>query len=583
MAAFQNNDDRYLPSTKRLFNLRNRIENAGNSEESVFFELQKLRRRVQTVLVQNTRLADAVPHFFACWEIFSKLSTDDVHYLPPLYTSEGLKTILNYGIEGLLRREVQIVTGCDNNLGHLVLGGVEGAGKTTLMRALALSAAALLKRMVPISHDYLQFQAPEALIWQAIRLYNPEESQTSDLDPVDVLHSNGYEAFLLLDEFQTTFRCPENPEMKQGVDATNTFHRYSRTHGTYGIISGSSVDMHSLMFAEGFGGSIDVWRKYGYPNFNGTLYGLHNVPALRTAAELAAYLQIRYPMWKLADNDISLLLEHTGGIGRWVHTVWEKCSKYNPVRSADGEGYLLCDEDALQACKAYRKVKYERVLEEPDFRELVSYLLVSAQPGRDANGNIINCGGIEKALVTFALGEVGVRSPSTVLNQAQAWSIIYIDTCSIVQFSRPADARILKDEMPPSLHKLLLLSAVHLMVCGVFDVDSSDVTDVNSGNALEEFVREKVFESADINEHAKFYRDGALSLKSGTLYLTSLTGDPDQELTLDLLRTLNLRHVSWVKEHGLDGICFEENQSCLACRYLAVQRRAMGRGNWGRE
>jgi hypothetical protein len=558
MAAFGKNDDRYLPSTQRLYELRNSVENARKNDEAVFVELKKLRKKVYDVLyVKDTRLVDAVQYFFDSWVIFSRLPTNDNFYLPPLYKSDTLQSILKNGIEGLIKREVQMISGSDNNLGHLVLGGVEGAGKTTLMRALALSAAALLQRMVPISQDYLKFQTPESLIWHAIGIYNQTEPQNSQFDPLDVLNGSNHEAFLLLDEFQTNFRSPENPEWMQGMNAANTFHRYSRTHGTFGIISGSSVDMHSLMFQEGVGTNVDVWRKHGYPNFNGTLYQLHTVPALRTVVKLKAYLQVRYPQWKLADNDISLLLEYTGGIGRWVHTVWEKCSKYNPSRTEDGKSYLLCDRDILQACTAYRKVKYEKFLEVPDNRELISYLLISAQPVRDSNGDIINCGGMERAAVACALTEVGILSPSTVIDNAQALSIIYIDTGSRVQFSRPADTRALKNEMAPAMHKMLLLSAVHLMVCGVVDASSGDVTDVNAGNALEEFVREKVYETAEINEYAKFYHHGVLSIKEETLYLTSMHG-ADQQLTLDLLRNLNLKHISWMKEHGLDGICFEE-------------------------
>jgi hypothetical protein len=60
------------------------------------------------------------------------------------------------------------------------------------------------------------------------------------------------------------------------------------------------------------------------------------------------------------------------------------------------------------------------------------------------------------------------------------------------------------------MHKMLLLSAVHLLVCGVVDASSGDFTDVNAGNALEKFVREKVYETAEINEYAKVYHDGVL-------------------------------------------------------------------------
>ena len=126
------------------------------------------------------------------------------------------------------------------------------------------SAAALLQRMVPISQDYLKFQTPENLIWDAIGIYSQAEPQNSQFDPLDVLHGSNHDAFLLLDEFQTNFRSPspENPKWIQGMNAANTFHWYSRTHGTFGVISGSSVDMHSLMFQEHFSRRV----FFGYHN-----------------------------------------------------------------------------------------------------------------------------------------------------------------------------------------------------------------------------------------------------------------------------------------------------------------------------
>jgi hypothetical protein len=189
------------------------------------------------------------------------------------------------------------------------------------MRALALGAAALLETMIPISHDHMQFNNPEDLIWTSLNIYQFNQPDVG-IDPLEVLNANGREAFLLLDEFQNNFCFAEDDNSSNGKKAAIDFHRYSRTSGTFGVIGGSSVDMHSLMFKKGSGEKTDYWRKQGYPDFNGTLYELLTVPALRTVESLRDYIHVRYPSWNLNENECSLLLAYTGGIGRLVNKVW---------------------------------------------------------------------------------------------------------------------------------------------------------------------------------------------------------------------------------------------------------------------
>lgn len=115
------------------------------------------------------------------------------------------------------------------------------------MRALALGAAALLQRMIPICHDYLDFKTPEEMLWEALIIHHSRESADQE-EPLDVLNSLDQEAFLLLDEFQHNFRFQDDPFGEAGKNVAITFHRYSRTSGTFGVIGGSSFDMHLLLF-----------------------------------------------------------------------------------------------------------------------------------------------------------------------------------------------------------------------------------------------------------------------------------------------------------------------------------------------
>jgi len=589
MSAFEQSKlkKRYLPSTYELSQLRKQIVNSELREdiersevEQNLCNLSRIRDEVQNFLSNGKkRIVDAKRCFLNVFEIFSNFPSDHDYYLPPLYKSGALGSILDTAIKRLLQREVGMITGSHNNRGHLVLGGVEGAGKTTLMRALALSSAALLEKMIPICHDYLSFKKPEDILWEALGVYYSVEPDC-ERDPLEVLVDLDQEAFLLFDEFQHNFRFADDPSWLTGRDAAITFHRYSRTWGTFCVIGGSSVDMHSLMFQQGRGESTDHWRKRGYPNFNGTLYELYTVPALRTADALEAYVRTRYPLWDLENQDVSLLLAHTGGIGRWVHVVWEESLIENPDPD-NKEKIPLCSADCLRACTAYRKVKHEKVLECADNRELIAYLLITAQPQIDALGNISHCGGVDKVLLRQALTAVGVASPSDVIEKAAANSIIYIDADSMdcrVQFSRPLDAVIFSSELPPAQLNLLLLSAVHLMIHGISSSGSDNVTDVNAGYALADLVRDGVYTSAGINEYAQFDNIIAMTINSDKqlCILESLNGLV-QPLTLESLQKLNRKHLRWKQEYGLDGVCFDKDASQDNSWYLDLWQCKGGR------
>ena len=90
------------------------------------------------------------------------------------------------------------------------------------MRALALGAAALLETMIPISHDHMQFNNPEDLIWTSLNIYQFNQPDVG-IDPVEVLNANGREAFLLLDEFQNNFCFAEDDNSSNGKKQQSIF------------------------------------------------------------------------------------------------------------------------------------------------------------------------------------------------------------------------------------------------------------------------------------------------------------------------------------------------------------------------
>lgn len=81
---------------------------------------------------------------------------DHMHplHMSPLYLSEVSSTLSRIWL-----RKIGRIAGEYDNNGHLVVGGVEGVGKSTFMQAIALAVTVLLDKMVPL---YLYVEVTEA-------------------------------------------------------------------------------------------------------------------------------------------------------------------------------------------------------------------------------------------------------------------------------------------------------------------------------------------------------------------------------------------------------------------------------------
>jgi hypothetical protein len=553
----------YLPTNKCLRELRLSL----TSEQHVNIlpdqhrqQLLQFRSNVSYVIQNRTTVKECCKYFFLTWETLTSLLPNHPYYLPPLYTKD-LNDSLESSLKELLLREVQEKFGSDINIGHIVLGGVEGAGKTTFLRALAFAIAILLDRMIPITHDFsTQIVTPSEVLKTVYPIWNSDSDE--DSDPLLMFQKTGHDVALLFDEFQDLFLHSQHPFFLTGLKGTQQMHYYSRTYGTYGIIGGSTFDMRSLMFRNKTHPMKDIWCGYGYPDFNGTLYQFHQIPALRTSEDLKEYIQKRYPKWNLSSADISQLLFHTGGIGRWIHDCWKE-TVYSIEPDNNGD-YSFLSLQQLKRTTGYRKISPEAFIETEDERKLIVYLSEFAAPiYHEDTKQLESCGGIDRTFLLEGLRNAGVESPTSVLYNAQAYSVIYVDNAeSNVQFARPVDFDYFCHKLPPPKHQMLLLTAIHLMVKGIETPDKTNLcTDVNAGSALEEFVRPRVFQTVGENDAVIYDKEKIILINSeGKLCVKATDGSNNQVVNEEILLQLHHKHVSWSKEHGLDGLCLNITQ-----------------------
>ncbi len=381
-----------------------------------------MRSQVLGIVSNKSHIRGAYDLFFKAWKLFSSLNEENQYYLPPLYQSTQLKAILSTALKCILAREMNMIRGNADNMGHVVLGGVEGAGKTTVMRAIAIGTSALLERMIPITHDFFPKDdasnvPPSEIISKAFQLYYPESLIREEERSINLFYRMNHDVLLILDEFQHVFIFQENDRFAAGKLAAEQVHFYSRQYGTYGIIGGSSVDMQKLMFKEGSGETVDRWRRYGYPDFNGSLYAFHTLPCLRSVQELSAYIHIRYPHWEVTEGDIAQILCYTGGVGRWVHDLWNDCKLVlEPIQDR-----VQFDTTILVRNNVYRRVLQHKFVDNPNSRQLIVYLCCNNSPTFVGSTNSVSdCGGVEKCLVLQALRAANVEYPSNVIEVTQS-------------------------------------------------------------------------------------------------------------------------------------------------------------------
>jgi hypothetical protein len=167
------------------------------------------------------------------------------------------------------------------------------------------------------------------------------------------------------------------------------------------------------------------------------LYRFYQVPALRATQNLESYIKKRYPKWRLSSLNVSQLLYHTGGIGRWINDCWTE-TEYTIKPDNNGEySFLLLEQ--LRKCTTYRKISPEHFIETEDERKLIVLLSEFTAPIFHQHINQrVSCGGMDRSFLLGKLSTAGVKSPTSVIYNAQAYGVIYVDNVtSMVQFALP--------------------------------------------------------------------------------------------------------------------------------------------------
>eukprot|EP00762_Andalucia_godoyi_P008049 ANDGO_02219.mRNA.1 hypothetical protein len=265
------------------------------------------------------------------------LSIDHPLYLPPIYEQSNsmLSDLLTQLVRMVLQREWNRERSFDTD--HAIIGGVEGTGKTTIVKALAVAVAACSSTFFLVYVDCKSpYDRPVALKWLSLlfrevfvrqrgsnfnqvfghRLddLNNAVHLLKDWDLRKVVGKLPFSVGIIVDEVQSLF-VPGVVDPNDVCVAAIAELEYFAKHvpGSLAILTGSSANLRSMLFE-----SMRDPRYSRYADFNKSLCQYYHVAAIRDCAQLKSYMKCRYGR-EFSDEEVSEAMHFTGGIGRAVH------------------------------------------------------------------------------------------------------------------------------------------------------------------------------------------------------------------------------------------------------------------------
>lgn len=273
------------------------------------------------------------------WNFYST-SPHSQNPIPKLFESKTIqpifKLILRYTTLEKLGRDLprenndNIGNSSDNGVEALgaagiLISGVRGVGKTTLMTGFTRILTAACKHVFAVYCDYeqaVEHKPPSQLILEQLKARRPEiwdkvQSITDCIELLDKLQSlRTYVAFFA-DEIQELYKADASRECPE-VSCVKELLSIGKSPNCFGVISGSSAKIASLAIRK------DPGVEYReYPNLNNSVYREMKLLPLRDKEELQKLLEVRYPPLATAVEQVFV---ETGGVGRNIDRYNEQIS-----------------------------------------------------------------------------------------------------------------------------------------------------------------------------------------------------------------------------------------------------------------
>eukprot|EP01031_Cornospumella_fuschlensis_P025465 gene25465-30747_t len=315
-------------STTELAKLRAFIK--GEAVE----ELNELREGLSAVVkVANASLEQKVEDRFlsACFDLWDVLSQAPHPYrLPRKYIGSSLKETLSYMFRTLYALETvqfRLEAG-----GNIVLKGVKGVGKTTVLRVAGVIAACLTPSVIPvywifedatttlatvstyrIAHAALNtFQGDffnESIEFSSIVSRTPASNKVPE-----------HKFVFLLDEFTNLYDHGDC-----GIEVIAEYRRLARNGNVFFVLATSRNNVGKIIFPYGENPS-----SARYPNLNCGLFSIQEIRPIRAIPDFIAYWQACFDE-VIDEATAKRHFSSTGGVGRFIHNLRQRKLCFRPI------------------------------------------------------------------------------------------------------------------------------------------------------------------------------------------------------------------------------------------------------------
>ena len=520
--------------------LRLRSDIASETETPFLKRLRQFRQ-IHQAAEGNPDLA--LKNFLDLW---SYLSSEHGGYLslPPLYQDNSMliDILENFTVQLCLRENGETL-----QTGNMILGGVEGTGKTTLAKAMTLAVAICCENYFLIYFDYkttphvptAQHLCKELIQRLALRDYKGVFGSIKlreDIDEenfcncLEILSENFGDVGIIADEIPVVL-SPANTElavrkevMRSLEDLTRNFHR------TFLVLTGSSSDLRSRLFSGRVSDSVNPW------DFNRSLCDFYHVPLLREIKPLKRYLHIRYTELSFSEDEVRMLLYFTGGIGRRIHQ--SVTNRMKPLGLSKIEGSFK-NEYAGPSC-ALRVIVAVIRRDNPEIIAMLEKYWVGESPL-----TLSTCMGTSLTAVHDARAYFRVEKPTAVVDHYINQGFLYMKTGDSekepeVQLSLPFLAKCTMRGTDANANDVIQLMAIVMMMY--------NKSGVNARITMEDFLLPRLHK---LGNPFKKWCGKVIKISSvGKL----VNGDDDNIFTSPSSDLVGL--FKWKKEMGLDGVQF---------------------------
>eukprot|EP00761_Pharyngomonas_kirbyi_P002303 gb/GECH01002307.1/.p1 GENE.gb/GECH01002307.1/~~gb/GECH01002307.1/.p1 ORF type:complete len:309 (+),score=35.08 gb/GECH01002307.1/:1-927(+) len=231
-----------------------------------------------------------------------------------LFDSKTVKTIIRRVTINVIDHMSRQPIAANGN--SLLITGIRGVGKTTLMRGLWSVLSNLQENnLVAIYHDFEKMEAyllSELLLDSFCTSKDRQLPQTVDSndhfeDLLSKLHAAGFRVVMFLDEIQNLFVKGNNVNYQKYLKITKEILTLGKSqYHCFGVVSGSSSNMRNLAYKKD-----PIAEDGNYPNLNNNVYLEYKMDSVRSREELRNILS--------ADRT-DRCFQKTGGVGRSIHT-----------------------------------------------------------------------------------------------------------------------------------------------------------------------------------------------------------------------------------------------------------------------